>query len=913
MKEPKKTSNTPQLEDSDKIDTSRDNSILGKLGLLMEKQNKSEHNLDDFIDKTTSVKKQKKLPINETNEQKTRLVPQHLSTPLSSEEFSNQQIEEQHSTHSSSLLKDLQQWDESQQKISIKSGQTIRGTYRLDYKIGSGGMGEVWKALDLIQDEADSKDKYVAIKFINHEIRSHPYALKALVREFGRYKKLIHPNIVKAYELNRDDNEVFIVMEYLKGSSLREFIEDHPEGITLLQAQPIIKGMCDALEHAHNEGIVHLDFKPGNVFYSPLAQLCKVIDFGIARLTSRQARDETRFDPGTLGAITTAYASNEMLMEAEPDPRDDIYGLACIVYELLSGQHPFNKNLSIKAEREKMRPNQISGLKKNEFQGILHGLSFHRDSRTASAEQFYEELFSSQKQTNKKYVKWSAIAFVSLIIPFVLYKGYTSWQLNQVSTEIQMQTNSALESFVSLSVDGQKKMLNTPSLRMALTEYIVSKKGSADKALKQIDSFDPKIQHLLFTDKNVRVFLISHYSHKIDQAINNDDFQSAKKTFLNVLDQYPDSMQLTRKFNKIISQKEKRLKTVKQQYQQCLEDNSKQLTELFPCLQQTRTTLHKIDSLDIILTSSDLTERYNLEISSAINNSDIPLAKSLLTNWHTLEKGEINRRTQLEKRLIRKANNKKQISSLPTSSDKQTPPDTVSDQSVKSGNFNQFITQLLNQAEQQHAKKQLTTPDGDNAWQTYQDILNLDSGNKQALLGINKITKTYILWAREEIKRDNLQHAEFLFSKALKVNPNDNEAFSGFAQLSMKKRDSQQKKSSVETPAIETDSFSLNQPSSKVTELLNKAKQQITKKQLMTPSKGNAWKTYKKILRLDPGNKQALIGINKIATIYIHRARGKLKKGNFKHAGYLFNRALVVSPRNREALSGLDQLDRLRE
>jgi tetratricopeptide (TPR) repeat protein len=371
-------------------------------------------------------------------------------------------------------------------------------------------------------------------------------------------------------------------------------------------------------------------------------------------------------------------------------------------------------------------------------------------------------------------------------------------------------------------------------------------------------------------------------------------------------------MQLTRKFNKIISQKEKRLKIVRQQYQHCLEDNSKQLTKLLPCLQQTRTVLHKIDSADIILTSSDLTKRYNLEISSAIKNSNIPLAKLLLTDWHTLEKREINQRTQLEKQLLRKDNNKKQIPSLPTSSDKQTPPDTVSDQSVKSGSFNQFITQLLNQAEQQHAKKQLTTPDGDNAWQTYQDILNLDSGNNQALLGINKITKTYVLWAREEIKRDNLQHAEFLFSKALKVNPNDNEAFSGFAQLSMKKLDSQQKKSSVETPPIETDRF-LIQPSSKVTELLNKAKQQITKKQLMTPSKGNAWKTYKEVLRLDSGNKQALIGINKIATIYIQRARGKLEKGNFKHAGYLFNKALVVSPRNREALSGLDQLDRLRE
>jgi len=911
MKEPKKKSNTPKLEDSDKTGTSKDSSILGKLGLLMEKENKSEHNLDDFIDKTTSDKKSKKQPINKSKEQKTRLIPQHSSTPLSSKEISNQQIEEHPSTHSSSLFKDLQQWDESEQKISIKSGQTIRGTYRLDFKIGSGGMGTVWQALDLIQDEADSKDKYVAIKFINHEIRNHPYALKALVREFGRYKKLIHPNIVRAYELNRDGNEVFIVMELLKGNSLKEFIEEHPEGISLLQAQPIIKGMCDALEHAHNEGIVHLDFKPGNVFYSPLAQLCKVIDFGIARLTSRQARDETRFDPGTLGAITTAYASNEMLMEAEPDPRDDIYGLACIVYELLSGHHPFNKNLSIKAERENMRPDQVSGLKKDEFRGLLHGLSFRRDNRTASATQFYEELFSSQKQTNNKYIKWSAIAFASLFIPFVLYKGFTSWQLNQVSTDIQKQSNSALDGFVSLSFDEQKNILNSPSLRMALVEHIVSKKGSAENALKQIGSFDPKIQQRLFTDKNIRVFLITHYSDKIDQDIKNDEFQSAKKTFLNVLDQYPDSMQLTKKFNKIISQKGKRLETVKQQYQQCLEDHSKQLTELFPCLQQTRAILHKIDNADIILTSFDLTKRYNAEISSAINISNISLAKSLLANWHTLEKREINRRTHLEKQLIREANNQKQISNFSTSNDTQTIPNRISNESPRLDDSNQFIKQLLNQAEQQHATKQLMTPVDDNAWQTYQKILNQDPGNEQALSGINKITKTYVLWAKEEIKRNNIKHAGYLFNQALKVDPDDNEALSGIAQLSMKNFESlQQEELAVEV--LPSTKF-LNQPSSEIAKLLNKAEQQITKKQLMAPAKANAWKTYNEILALDPRNKQAQVGINKISTIYIQRARKKLERGNIKHAGYLFNKALVVSPGNKDALSGLDHLDKLNE
>ena len=114
-------------------------------------------------------------------------------------------------SHPSALLKNLLQSGDNPQTSAIQAGQIIRDTYSLECKIGRGGMGQVWKALDLIQDAGDAKDKHVAVKFINHEIRNHPYALKALVREFARYKKLIHPNIVKAYELNRDGNEIFIL------------------------------------------------------------------------------------------------------------------------------------------------------------------------------------------------------------------------------------------------------------------------------------------------------------------------------------------------------------------------------------------------------------------------------------------------------------------------------------------------------------------------------------------------------------------------------------------------------------------------------------------------------------------------------------------------------------------------------
>jgi serine/threonine protein kinase len=345
---------------------------------------------------------------------------------------------EDHSrSHLSSLLDELLKWDKGDENNEIQAGQTIRGTYRLVSRIGKGGMGEVWKAVDLIQDAGDSRDKHVAIKFINHQIRSHPYALKALVREFARYKKLIHPNIVKAYELNRDEREIFIVMEYLDGLSLKEFIKQHPGGISLNEAKPIIEGICKALKYAHKEGIIHLDLKPGNVFYDPKNKTSKVIDFGIARLSKQSDRDKTRFDPGSLGAVSTAYASVEMLLlEDKPDPRDDIYGLACVVYELISGKHPFHGVIATKAERDKMTPQPVKGLKKAEFQAILKALSFNKNDRTSSVEQFFQELYLPQITAKLKLHRWLIVLLIlllaTLLIPLLINKGYDTWQKNQI-------------------------------------------------------------------------------------------------------------------------------------------------------------------------------------------------------------------------------------------------------------------------------------------------------------------------------------------------------------------------------------------------------------------------------------------------------------------------------------------------
>jgi len=302
-----------------------------------------------------------------------------------------------------------------EEEIVLEPNMLIRDNYRLIERIGEGGMGVVWKAIDLVQEAGDSRNPYVAIKFLSRQFKQHPDGFKALVREFARYQRLNHPNIVRAYALSHIGGTAFIVMEFLSGISLKPFIRSHLNGISLKEAEPIIQGMSKALSYAHQEGIIHLDFKPDNVFYEPEQKLVKIIDFGIARLRKQSDREETRYDPGNLKAFTEPYASREMLLGLEPAPDDDIYALACITYELLSGKHPFDRKTASKAEMEKLSPKPISGLTRQQNNALLRALAFHRNERTQTVEKFLAELFPKKKKSSGLIVGGSAILLLTAL------------------------------------------------------------------------------------------------------------------------------------------------------------------------------------------------------------------------------------------------------------------------------------------------------------------------------------------------------------------------------------------------------------------------------------------------------------------------------------------------------------------
>jgi TolB-like protein/predicted Ser/Thr protein kinase len=313
----------------------------------------------------------------------------------------------------------------------IATGQLLAGRYRLERKLGEGGMGVVYLATD-----QEVKGETFAIKVLTPEIRERPDALELLREEVHKTRTLAHQNIVGVYSLNVDRTNVFILMECLEGKTLQALLdEDFGRGMRFDRAWPIIEDVGAALAYAHDHSVIHGDLKPANVFVTTSGK-AKLLDFGIARAARGPRRGK---DAAVLGALTPAYASCEMLENVAPDARDDIYAFACMIYEMLSGRHPFGSRTAVEARDAGEKPIPIERLTDRQNAALARGLAFDRAARTATVEALIAGLAPGMESGKRRVGLSKTPWFVALLVASALALAYFTvdkfWLSRRVTAE----------------------------------------------------------------------------------------------------------------------------------------------------------------------------------------------------------------------------------------------------------------------------------------------------------------------------------------------------------------------------------------------------------------------------------------------------------------------------------------------
>lgn len=276
--------------------------------------------------------------------------------------------------------------------------EILDGQFRVTQRIGAGGMGSVYRC------EEPAMGREVAIKILHQRLKGRQDLVSRFRREARAMSQLSHPNTVRVFRYGElDDGSLYIVMEMLEGKNLNQTVR-RGGPLPVEKAIPILIACCQALQEAHDMGIVHRDLKPENIFICNQAGLVdypKVLDFGLAKVTEAQMR------PGSLiltqeGMVfgTPEFMSPEQARGQTLDARSDIYSLACILYEALTGKLPFDATTPMEyvGKHVTAEPiplnDRVPGMKFPEglWKAIAKALAKQKDGRYQSATDFARAL-----------------------------------------------------------------------------------------------------------------------------------------------------------------------------------------------------------------------------------------------------------------------------------------------------------------------------------------------------------------------------------------------------------------------------------------------------------------------------------------------------------------------------------------
>jgi len=447
---------------------------------------------------------------------------------------------------------------------NLGPGITLKERFVLLEKLGQGGMGIVFKAKDLLKVEAQDRDPYVAIKVLTDAFKKYSGSFIALQREASKAQRLAHPNIATVYDFDRDSDTVFMTMEYLQGKPLNKLIKELiNKPLKRDQALYIIDELCSGLSYAHEKFLIHSDFKPGNCFLLNDGHV-KLLDFGIARASTQtdEEKENTMFDPAKLSAVTPAYATPEMFAGMNPDPRDDIYGLACVSYQLLAGgKHPYNKVASPKIKELGIKPKSIKGLNRRQQKTLMKALTIDREDRIATVEKFAEGM-----RSKKSYAKRILLVALFLVV-ITAGTGYKPY--------LQFLSEQEIYDKIQLIKKGDKALM---------IETIWS-----------LDQMDPEHQKILSV--GLRREIITFYRDRIRSVFRPREGLYDYPEAINLLSQaenhYPDSVALSTIKDQVKEQKDRLMSSLVSLYKRYYESkkivkakNGEDVTTVIPLIRR---------------------------------------------------------------------------------------------------------------------------------------------------------------------------------------------------------------------------------------------------------------------------------------------------------------------------------------
>src|SRR3972149_1540001 len=269
-------------------------------------------------------------------------------------------------------------------------GTTI-SHYKILEKLGEGGMGVVYKAQDT------KLDRIVALKFLPHYLHASEDEKVRFLQEAKAVATLNHPNICVIHDIKEEEGKNFIVMEFVEGMTLREKLSQAP--IAVKEAVTYAIQIGEALEEAHNKGIVHRDIKSDNIMVNKKNQI-KVMDFGLAKLKGSLKLTKATSTVGTLG-----YMAPEQIQGADSDHRSDIFSFGIVLFEMLTRKLPFRgeHDAALMYSILNEEPESLQKFLPDASAELLHvlnsALEKHRDDRYQTVNEMVRDLRRAQKQT----------------------------------------------------------------------------------------------------------------------------------------------------------------------------------------------------------------------------------------------------------------------------------------------------------------------------------------------------------------------------------------------------------------------------------------------------------------------------------------------------------------------------------